>query len=225
MNGAPKNCCGPSRSNEPLGKTATVIEGKTREYAPCGVEIPGGESFLGTDSPQIAGDGEGPLRTGRVKPFRIGATAVTNGEFARFVEETGYVTEAERFGWSFVFWSDVPDSVGATETVPGFEWWRKVEGAGWRNVNGQDSEDAACKSEHPVVQVSWNDAAAYARWAGGRLPSEAQWEHAARGGLDDAPFPWGDEEPDDTSRFPCNIWQGQFPNRNTCPEFATRSMS
>ena len=154
------------------------------------------------------------MRRKRVKPFRMGATSVTNAQFAEFAESTGFVTEAERFGWSFVFWSHVSGSVGPTQGVASVEWWRRVDGATWRDVNGPGTFDTAWKPDHPVVHVSWNDARAYARWVSGRLPTEAEWEHAARGGLKDVRFPWGDDEPDDRQFFPCNIWQGKFPERD-----------
>lgn len=155
------------------------------------------------------------MRRVKVKPFRATATAITNAEFAEFIDETGYQTEAERFGWSFVFWSEVPAHLATTQAVAGVEWWRRVDGATWRNVNGPGADAACWHPDHPVVQVSWNDARAYAAWAGGRLPTEVEWEHAARGGLGNARFPWGDDEPDDAATFPCNIWQGNFPDRNT----------
>jgi sulfatase modifying factor 1 len=177
--------------------------------------------MTGTQFPQIPDDGESPMKEGRVKGFCIGATAVTNAEFADFVHATSYVTEAERFGWSFVFWAQVPESYGATEGVVEVEWWRRVEGAYWAAPNGPGTE-AACLPEHPVTQVSWADARAYCDWVGGRLPTEAEWEHAARGGLGDVRFPWGNEEPNDQDFTPCNIWQGQFPDVNTCQDgFAT----
>lgn len=178
------------------------------------VEIPGGIALVGTAHPRVPDDGESPLRKVRLASFRLGATAVTNAAFGAFIADTGHITEAERFGWSFVFWSDVPESVGPTEAVVGVEWWRKVDGAVWSAPHGPGSE-AACQPDHPVVHVSWNDARAYAAWAGGRLPSEAEWEHAARAGQADVRFPWGDAEPDDQDFQPCNIWQGQFPDINT----------
>ena len=197
-----------------------VAMASLREYGsgcvsrPPSVEIPGGTAIVGTSRPVIMADREGPPVRKRVKPFRIGETTVTNAQFAEFIEATGHVTEAERFGWSFVFWSQVPASVGPTQGLVELEFWRKVEGATWRDINGPGTEADAWHPDHPVVQVSWNDAQAYARWAGGRLPTEAEWEHAARGGLGDVRFPWGDEEPDDNSFFPCNIWQGRFPDLN-----------
>ncbi len=129
--------------------------------------------------------------------------------------DTGYQTEAERFGWSFVFWAQVPDAVGPTQAIVDHEWWRRVDGANWRDINGPGTMDAVWRHDHPVVHVSWHDARAYATWTGGRLPSEAEWEHAARGGLGDVKFPWGDENPDDLNFQPCNIWQGTFPKNNT----------
>ncbi|MCL4132733.1 UNVERIFIED_CONTAM: hypothetical protein GTU68_034104, partial [Idotea baltica] len=138
----------------------------------------------------------------------------TNAQFADFIAATGYVTEAERFGWSFVFWAQVAEEVGPTQGVVGVEWWRRIHGANWRDINGPRTAEQVWFPDHPVVQVSWTDACAYADWVGGRLPNEAEWEHAARGGLGDVPFPWGDKEPDDTAHFPCNIWQGRFPENN-----------
>lgn len=178
----------------------------------------GGASLLGTQNPQMPDDGEDPLRKTRIKPFRMGATSVTNAQFKAFIEATGYVTEAERFGWSFVFWAQVPETLGATQGVVDVEWWRRVDGANWRDINGPGTMAEHWHPDHPVVQVSWNDARAYADWVGGRLPTEAEWEHAARGGMGDVRFPWGDQEPNDTDFQPCNIWQGRFPEVNTAKD-------
>ena len=177
--------------------------------------IPAGRPIVGTRTPRIPNDGEELRRSRPLKKFQIGVTTVTNADFARFVEATGYRTDAECFGWSFVFWSDVPPHIPRTQAVVGVEWWRRVDGANWRDINGPGTSDEAWHPDHPVVQVSWNDARAFAAWAGGRLPTEAEWEHAARGGLGDVPYPWGDAEPDDHQHLPCNIWQGEFPKRNT----------
>ena len=188
-----------------------AAQAKVAEHA---VPVPGGKSLVGTGREMIPGDGEGPLRETRIKPFRMGAYAVTNAEFAEFVDATNYQTEAERWGWSFVFWSDVPKEIGATQAVVEAHWWRKVDGADWRNINGPGTQGMLLP-DHPVVHISWNDAKAYASWVGGRLPSEAEWEHAARGGQGDVTFPWGEAEPNDVDFLPCNIWQGAFPEKNT----------
>ena len=95
------------------------------------------------------------------------------------------------------------------------QWWRMVHGACWNKIVGPSAEYKH-KADHPVVHVSWNDAKAYGQWAGGVLPTEVQWEHAARGGLGDVQFPWGEQQPNEHDFFPCNIWQGQFPAKNTC---------
>ena len=180
------------------------------------VSIPGGTALTGTSRPVIAIDEEGPLRRKKLKGFRMGETAVTNAQFAGFVTATNYVTEAERFGWSFVFWAQVGAEVGPTQGVKDVEWWRRIDGANWHDINGPGTAERAWRPEDPVVHVSWNDARDYAAWVGGRLPTEAEWEHAARGGLGDVAFPWGDRPPDDSSFFPCNIWQGRFPQENKC---------
>jgi formylglycine-generating enzyme len=179
------------------------------------VDIPGGTAFLGTQNPVILDDAEGPLRKKRVEPFLMGQTTVTNAQFAAFVSETGYVTDAEKFGWSFVFHAQVPGSVGPTEAMPNLPWWRRVDGANWKDINGGGATLARDLPDHPVVHVSWHDARAFAAWSGARLPTEAEWEHAARAGQGDVRFPWGDAEPDDQAHFPCNIWQGRFPDTNT----------
>jgi formylglycine-generating enzyme required for sulfatase activity len=147
-----------------------------------------------------------------LKPYALEATTVTNSRFAEFVAATGYVTEAERFGWSAVFLNTAEVLQRARREGSGLPWWHRVDGAAWNTPEGPGSsiED---RMDHPVVQVSWADANAFAEWVGGRLPTEAEWEHAARGGSHAQRFPWGDAEPTDAAVY-CNIWQGKFPDFN-----------
>ena len=170
---------------------------------------------MGTqDGEGYPADGEGPIRTVRVDAFYIDVCSVTNAQFAPFVKSTGYKTEAETFGWSFVFHSLVPPKVAETVNKAVLEapWWWPVAGAYWQRPEGPGTS-VVKRPNHPVVHVSWNDAVAYCQWAGKRLPTEAEWEYAARGGLAQMRYPWGDElTPDGQHR--CNIWQGQFPNSN-----------
>ncbi|MDA8746827.1 formylglycine-generating enzyme family protein [Litoreibacter sp.] len=218
------NCCAPSRG----GATSQT---QMSSVASCGkifcdfdtVLVPGGNALVGTKTAMIRDDGESPLRRKKVSPFHMSTTTVTNAQFRAFVEATGYITEAERIGWSFVFWSDVAQDYGPTEGVVGADWWRKVEKANWRSINGLGTEFGN-NADHPVVQVSVQDAVAYANWVGGRLPTEVEWEHAARGGQGDVLFPWGNDEPNDLEFTPCNIWQGDFPNTNTLKDGYARTV-
>ena len=168
---------------------------------------------MGQDGfPANPGDGEGPSRSVATPPFSIGATAVSSQQFARFVEATDHQTDAERFGWSYVFEGLLPDSLKqASPSLPAAPWWRRVEGADWQHPLGPQSR---AEDDHPVVHVSWADAARCAAWMGGRLPAEIEWEYAARGGLAHKIYPWGDEfQPD--GKTMTNIWEGSFPTLNT----------
>jgi formylglycine-generating enzyme required for sulfatase activity len=216
-------CCAPASGREaaarpletPFGAAVTT-EGM--------VLLDGGPFLLGSeDRLAYPDDGEGPVREVQLDPFWIDACAVSNSDFSAFVDATGYVTEAESFGWSFVFAGFLPDDFPPTRGVAQAPWWRQVEGADWRHPDGPQS-DLGGRTDHPVVHVSWNDARAYCVWTGKRLPTEAEWELAARGGLESKAFPWGDDlEPGGEHRM--NVWQGSFPRENseadgyvgTCP--------
>jgi sulfatase modifying factor 1 len=210
MDGKP--CCPPSRVDAvamPAPRAKAAGGDVSREL----LSIPGGEFVMGSDAGEgLPADGEGPARRVALEPFRISATTVTNGEFGDFVRATRYVTQAEAIGESFVFYLQVPrgerDAIRRVTT--GLPWWLPVRDACWQRPEGPGSS-IRDRPDHPVVHVSWHDAQAYCAWAGVRLPSEAQWEYAARGGLEQRRYPWGDElEPQ--GRPCCNIWRGEFPN-------------
>lgn len=182
------------------------------------VELPGGVFLMGSEDPDARReDGEGPLREVTVDAFAIAATTVTNAEFAAFAKAAGYRTEAEDFGWAYVFQGLLSKSrqrrFQDAQAVPEAPWWLAVDGACWRKPEGPGS-NLSGRMHHPVVQVSWHDALAYCRWANARLPTEAEWEYAARGGLVGKRLPWGDElQPNGKHR--CNVWQGSFPQHNS----------
>ena len=178
------------------------------------VALSGGEFLFGSDDEHAyPDDGEGPVRPMSLTPILIDRHAVSNGRFAAFVEATGYATDAERFGWSFVFAGLLPDDFPPTRGVAQAPWWRAVEGATWDHPAGpQSSLDE--RLDHPAVHISHDDARQYCAWAETRLPTEAEWEYAARGGLEAEVYPWGSElEPDGEHRM--NVWQGEFPSHNT----------
>jgi formylglycine-generating enzyme required for sulfatase activity len=206
--------------------------------APPGMAwIPGGEFTMGTDL-ELGKPDEKPAHRVRGTGFWMDETDVTNAEFARFAEATGYVTTAEKpldaeavlrqsppgtpappkenlAPGSLVF---VPTSGPVPLEGPNAHraWWKWTPGADWRHPEGPGSTIDG-KDDHPVVHVSWFDAVAYAKWAGKRLPTEAEWEFAARGGLDAKPYVWGEDRPTESS-IHANIWQGEFPYRNSAAD-------
>jgi formylglycine-generating enzyme required for sulfatase activity len=185
------------------------------------IRLEGGTFLMGSaDEDGWPEDGEGPVREVELSPFYLDATTVTNAQFAEFIEATGYQTEAERFGWSFVFHLLVPAKIlrklGRSKRVEGLNWWVGVEGASWRKPEGPGS-NIKKRMDHPVVHVSWHDAKHYAEWVGKRLPTEAEWEFAARGGRVQQRYCWGDELTPNGKHM-CNIWQGDFPNQNSAED-------
>lgn len=207
----------------PRAETAVAVGQAPQAEASCAsgdeparkwCAIPAGEFVMGNDgSDAVPGDGEGPTRRVRLDGFRIAATAVTNAEFAAFVRATRYVTDAEQLGSSFVFYLQIPKVArqSVRQIVSGLPWWLLMPHASWQRPEGPQS-NVHDRSGYPVVHVSWNDAMAYCQWAGTRLPNEAQWERAARGGLEGRRFAWGDELNDAMGVPRCNVFRGQFPN-------------
>jgi formylglycine-generating enzyme len=209
------SCCAPAvAGGRAIAPAPETVVGTGTSSADGMVLLPGAQFLMGTSDPGgYPADGEGPIRAVTVDPFWIDRTAVSNEQFTAFIAATGYVTDAEQFGWSFVFAGLLPDEFPATRAVAQTPWWRQVYGADWRHPEGPQSHLAE-RLAHPVVHVSWRDATAYGRWSGKRLPREAEWEYAARGGLTQQRFPWGDElTPGGEHRM--NVWQGTFPRHNT----------
>ena len=208
------SCCLPAAEPATGRDPRPVVDAPAGLDDPTLVQLPGGTFLMGCEDPgAYAADGEGPVRDVPVDPFAIEACCVSTARFARFVDDTGYVTDAERAGTGFVFAGFLPDDFPDTRGVAAAPWWREVPGADWAHPEGPQS-DLAGRADHPVVQVSWHDAQQFCGWAGLRLPTEAAWEYAARGGLVQQRFPWGNQlTPGGEHRM--NVFQGRFPDRNT----------
>ena len=224
--GAPHgSCCTPRTTSADTTFLPPAVALLSRAEMPRGgretqtgqdVVIPAGAFQMGDAFDEgYPADGETPVHTVAVSSFAVDATPVTNTQFAKFIEATGYRTESEQLGSSAVFHLLVQakeeDILGP---VNGANWWLTVRGADWAHPHGPRSawKDFA---EHPVVHVSWNDAMAYCAWGGRRLPTEAEWEYAARGGLAGKRYAWGDDLHPQDGKHRCNIWQGEFPLLNT----------
>ena len=199
---------------------------KTADYAkkeaPVGMKwIPGGEFDMGSNDGQ---PNETPVHTVRVKGFWMDETEVTNAEFRKFVDATGHVTLGETAFDPKDYPNAPPGTLNAGSLIfkksdgpvlltDHMQWWEFKEGADWMHPEGPDSNIEG-REDHPVVCLSWDDANAYAEWAGKRLPTEAEWEFAARGGLKNTAFAWGDDFAPE-GELQANLWQGDFPQENT----------
>lgn len=175
------------------------------------VIIPGGKMLMGTNAAD-GRDGESVIREVELQEFEIDKYPVTNADFRDFVRAQKYKTEAETFGWSFVFEDFVSEELRSkvTQRIESAPWWLPIERAFWRQPAGPGSGIRE-RLDFPVVQVSWNDAQAFCQWKGKRLPSEEEWEWAARGGLQGRTYPWGNKFQANRS----NLWQGSFPDKDT----------
>lgn len=216
MEEAGSSCCSPQRPDNVSTVIAPEFFPEAKLTKANFVTIPAGEFLMGTDQPFYPTDGEGPSRSVWLDEFKISQYSVTNSEFAAFIEATGYQTEAEIYGWSYVF-NGFIDETTASKQVAGVAasapWWLAIEGAYWFKPFG-NSQTIEEFLNHPVVHVSHNDALEYCKWTGYQLPTEAQWEKASRGGLTGKIFPWGDDFLQN-GEHQSNIWQGEFPHLNT----------
>jgi formylglycine-generating enzyme required for sulfatase activity len=221
-------------ATEPADRFAATVAGPSAPPGPVlegMVWIPGGEFSMGCEDPRESPHGgpddmadARPIHRVRVDGFWMDRVEVTNAQFARFVAETGYVTVAERTPTAADFPGAAPENLVAGSTVftppaepvpldTHYRWWSYIKGANWRHPTGPSSGIDG-RDLYPVVQVAYEDAERYAKWAGKRLPTEAEWEFAARGGQAGEPYAWGSEL-NPSGKWMANTWQGQFPNRDT----------
>lgn len=215
--------CGCDQLKRPSSKPETTADSDSQKQKVAGgqtessdnmVFIPAGDFVMGTDRQFLPLDAEGPARKVFLDAFYIDKFEVTNAEFKAFVDSTNHKTDAEVFGDSFVLDGllSPEEDAKVMSTVANAPWWLPVQGATWEHPEGQDT-NIQDRMDHPVVHVSWNDAVSYCSWAGKRLPTEAEFEKACRGGVYTL-YPWGDEVVVG-KRHVANIWQGEFPRENT----------